>query len=181
MDEQQSVNAWADAEERYRAGQEVRGVVTRVAQFGVFVRVEPGIEGILYTFELGPGPGAMAAFAPGQEVRLYVKDVDVRRKRLELGLENQPVPGLVSEQAVPDEARRKTLPELPGATQSFPRETPGGREEHRCPTCQRAVQSTWRYCVYCGGNLQRRCPACGTAQPDLPDARYCCECGKLLS
>jgi transcriptional accessory protein Tex/SPT6 len=181
VDEQQFVTVWADAEARYQTGQEVRGVVTRVAQFGVFVRVEPGIEGILYTFELGPGPGALANFAPGQEVRLYVKDVDVRRKRLELGLENRPVPGLVSERAVPDEARRKTLLEEPGATQAFPHSTPGERTERHCPTCQRPVQSTWRYCVYCGGTLQRRCQVCGTTQPDLPDARYCCECGKLLS
>ena len=174
------MNVWADAETRYQTGQEVRGVVTRVAHFGVFVQVEPGLEGILYTFELGPGPGALANFAPGQEVRLYVKDVDGRRKRLELGLEHRPVPGLVSEQAVPDEARRKALPEEPGTIQSFPHATPGGRTERRCPTCQRQVQCTWRYCVYCGGTLQRRCPVCGTTQPDLPDARYCCACGKLL-
>ena len=181
MDEQQAANAWAGVEERYRAGQEVDGVVTRVAQFGVFVRVEPGIEGILYTFELGPGPGALASFAPGQHVRLYVKDVDGRKKRLELGLENRPVPGLVSEQAVPDEARRKALPKLPEVPQTFARAIPGGRDEHHCPTCQRQVQSTWRYCVYCGGNLQSRCSACGATQPDLPGARYCYECGTLLS
>lgn len=181
MDEQQSVNAWADAEARYRTGQEVRGVVTRAAQFGVFVRVEPGIEGILYTFELGPGPGAMAGFAPGQEVLLYVKDVDARKKRLELSLENQSVPGLLSEREVPAEARRKTPPEPPGPLQSSPSEALGGWGKQNCPTCQRPVQHPWKYCVYCGGTLQRRCPACGTTQPDLPDARYCCECGTLLS
>lgn len=181
MSEQQPVNAWADVEARYRVGQGVRGVVTRVAHFGVFVQIEPGIEGILYTFELGPAPGAMAGFAPGQEVQAYVKDVDARKRRLELSLENQPMPGLLSEREVPAEARRKTPPEVRGSAPLPLPEVPGERGEQNCPTCQRAVQYAWKYCVYCGGTLQRRCPACGTTQPDLPDARYCCECGKLLS
>ncbi len=180
MEEQQPANVWADAEMRYRAGQEVRGVVTRVAQFGVFVQLEPGIEGILYTFELGPGPGAMAGFAPGQEVRLYVKDVDARKKRLELGLESEPVPGLLSEREVPAQARRKTPPESLEPAYLFPREAPSERGEQNCPNCQRPIQLTWNHCVYCGGMLRRRCSACGTTQPALPGARYCCECGILL-
>lgn len=181
MNEQQPVNAWADVEERYRAGQEIQGVVTRVAHFGVFVRIEPGIEGILYSFELGPNPGALAGFAPGQQVQVYVKDVDARKRRLELSLENQPMPGLLREREVPADARRKTPPEVPESVQLPLPEAPGRRDEQNCPTCQRAVQFTWKYCVYCGGTLQRRCLDCGTAQPDLPDARYCRECGKLLS
>src|SRR5262245_3735367 len=36
---------WLDAAERYRAGQRVRGVVKRTEPFGVFVELEPGIEG----------------------------------------------------------------------------------------------------------------------------------------
>ena len=183
MDDQQPVNAWANAETRYQAGQAVQGVVTRVAQFGVFVQVEPGIEGILYAFELGQGAGAMAAFAPGQVVQLYVKAIEARKKRLELSLENQPMPGLLAEHEMPPAARRKTRTRsdaLPQPVQLLFPEIPARPNESGCPTCQRPVQASWKYCVYCGGTLQSRCPACGTIQPDLPEARYCCECGELL-
>lgn len=182
MHDQQPINAWGHAEERYQAGQEVQGVVTRVAQFGVFVQVEPGIEGIIYAFELGTGPSALAGFAPGQAMQLYVKDIDASRKRLELSLGDDPLPGLLDERTLPPAIRRKPLPN----EQSWPLphplpDTPASANQPGipgCPTCQRQVQSTWKFCVYCAGSLQRRCPACGSTLPDLPDARYCQECGK---
>ena len=103
MDDQQPINAWAHAEQRYQAGQEVQGVVTRVAQFGVFVQIEPDIEGVIYMFELGSGPSAIAAFTPGQRLQLYVRNIDASRKRLELSLSNDPTPGLLDERIVPPE------------------------------------------------------------------------------
>lgn len=176
VENQSPADAWVEAEVRYRAGQRVQGVVTRLAQFGIFFQLEPGVEGVLYTFELGPG--ALAGFVPGQQVGLYVKDVDARRRRLELSLEDQRTPGLFSQREVPAQVRRKTSlpgPELPPLAP----ETGGPGEQH-CPACLRPVQPTWKYCVYCAGTLQRRCPACGSAQPDLAGARYCCECGQAL-
>ena len=180
MLENQQESAWTHAEERYQVGQEVRGVVTRQAQFGVFVQVEPGIEGIIYAFELGPG--ALASLAPGEEVQLYIKDVDAHKKRLELSLERESTPGLLAERDLPPaarrEARREELPDDPfGAAWS---ELTARRERQLCPTCQRPVLGSWGYCVYCGSTLQRRCPVCGTAQPDLPGAHYCYECGQVL-
>lgn len=175
------MNAWTGVEARYRVGQEVRGSVTRVAQFGVFVQVEPGLEGIVYAFELGQGPSVLAGFAPGQELHLYVKNVDAGKKRLELSPQNQALPGLVTESELPPFARRKAQagaplwPELPYLSQA-----PVDQSRQYCPGCQHEVQTAWNYCVYCGESLQRRCPACGSAQPDLPEARYCCACGKML-
>lgn len=167
--ESQLPGAWADADARYRPGQEVHGLVTRVAHFGMFVQVEPGVEGIVYAFELGPG--APAGFLPGQQVQLYVKDVDARKRRLELSPQPQLPPGLLREQEIPADVRRTPSAPVPG-------EPASGTQP--CPTCLRPVQPTWKYCVYCAGALQRRCPACGTTQPDLAGARYCCECGTQL-
>lgn len=180
VDEQRHGEGWERAEERYQVGQEVRGVVTRVAQFGVFVQLEPGLEGILYTFELGNTPAALAGFVPGQEMQLFVKSVDSRKKRLELSLSSSPLPLPLDEHALPAELRRVApadefsgmLPPLP----DFPNDA-GAVVAASCPTCQRQVQHTWKFCVYCGGSLRRRCPACGTTQPDLADARFCFECG----
>ncbi len=199
VSDQQPANPWAGAEERYQAGQEVRGVVTRVAQFGVFVQIEPGLEGIVYTFELGTGPGALTGFAPGQEMQLYVKNIDTSRKRLELSPANASTPGLLDKHALPPDLHRTALPGalltpgLPGErvlppdlrSKTLPGAllTPGlrsfssGTDLATCPTCQRQIQAAWKFCVYCGGSLLRRCPACGSTQPDLPDARYCYECG----
>ncbi len=180
-------NPWHDAEARYQPGQEVRGSVTRVTHFGIFVQVEPGLAGVIYTFELGPSPAAVAAFVPGQELCAYVKGIDVGRKRLELSLGQQSAPGLLEERALPVERRRGKSPdELSWSTPqpqvlSHLLDAPPERRERICPTCQRPTQNGWKYCVYCGGSLRRHCPLCGSVQPDLPDARYCCECGNVFS
>lgn len=186
MDEQQAIDAWKDAEQRYQPGQQVWGVVTRVTHFGVFARVEPGLEGVIYAFEIGNGPTALAAFVPGQEVTLYVSAIDASRKRLELSLQNNLTPGLLGPPALPPEIRAHRS--ASGGTQSWPPLLPPpdltlkseDASQASCPACQRAIQTGWKFCVYCGRSLQRRCAACGTLQPDLPDARYCCECGQAL-
>ncbi len=182
MDDQQPINAWVHAEGRYQFGQEVQGTISRITQLGVFVQVEPGIEGIIYAFELGSGPSALTNFAPGQEMQLYVKGIDASRKRLELSLSNDPIPGLLDERLLPPTAYRRALPDeqswpLPDLLSATPANT-SNRHNPACPTCQRQTQPTWKFCVYCGGSLQRSCPACGSTQPDLPDAHYCYECGK---
>ena len=180
-DQQAAHNPWLGAETRYQPGQEVHGTVTRVAQFGVFVQVEPGLEGIVYAFELGQGPSAMVGIAVGQEMQLYVKSIDVGRKRLELGLQNVSVPGLLGEIEVPPAMRRsKQLEEHPWPSPLPPLGALPREHERPCPTCLRPIQNAWKYCVYCGASLRRRCSACGTTQPDLPDASFCCECGQAL-
>ena len=180
-------NPWHDAETRYQPGQEVHGPVTRVTHFGVFMQIEPDLIGVIYTFELGPGLAALTGFVPGQEIHAYVKSIDAGRKRLELGLSQSPTSGLLAEHAIPAALRRGKLPdELP---QSMPRpqellyvpDAPSEQSERACPTCQRSIQAVWKHCVYCGGSLRRHCLLCGSLQPDLLDARYCCECGKMLS
>lgn len=184
MNDQQPINAWMHAEERYQSGQDVRGVVTRVAQFGVFVQLEPGLEGVVYAFELGSGPAALAGIAPGQEMHLYVKNIDASRRRLELSLSSASMPGLLDEHVLPPSIRQRNRPdELPWPLPSPLPEMPGRTypaDQSTCQTCQRQVQASWKFCVYCGGSLQRVCQACGSTQPDLPDARFCYECGKPM-
>ncbi|MGH2508175.1 MAG: double zinc ribbon domain-containing protein [Ktedonobacteraceae bacterium] len=204
------ITPWHDIEARYQPGQQVQGTVTRVTHFGVFVQVEPGLEGIIYTFELGPGPAAVAGFVPGQQVQLYVRSIDAGRKRMELCLEQLLTPGLLEEQTIPAALRRsKPASEQPSWPTPLPdifsqlpltppktRSVRGAFVDHAphtsqqplaplqapidCPHCQRTIQAAWQYCVYCGNALRRLCPACGNAQPNLPDARYCHECGNTL-
>lgn len=172
-------NPWLDADVRYQPGQQVEGMVTRIAPFGVFVQVEPGLEGVIYTFELGKGPSALAGLTSGQKMLLYIKSVDKARKRLELSLHTDAIPGLLKESEVPLALLRSKLP-----AEEQPGEIPLpqlARDERLCPACLRAIQSGWKYCVYCGGGLRRHCPACDCEQPELPGACYCYECGHFLS
>lgn len=178
VDEQQPGGVWERAEERYQVGQAVRGVVTRIAQFGVFVQLEPGLEGIVYTFELGNTPAALAGYAPGQEMQLFVKSVESSRKRLELSPANQTLPLPLNERVLPPEVRHSAPGDAAlSAVLARQEMDASAAAAPVCPTCQRQVYHTWKWCVYCGGSLRRRCPVCGATQPDLPDARFCCECG----
>ena len=43
---------WESVAEKYKAGDRVRGTVTRVADFGAFVELEPGVEGLIHLSEM---------------------------------------------------------------------------------------------------------------------------------
>ena len=43
---------WDSVAEKYKPGERVRGTVTRVLDFGAFVELEPGIEGLIHVSEM---------------------------------------------------------------------------------------------------------------------------------
>jgi small subunit ribosomal protein S1 len=61
-------------------GRVVAGTVTRATDFGRFVRLAPGVEGLLHASELGRGGGA----DEGEEVRVVVKKIDRDAKKISL-------------------------------------------------------------------------------------------------
>jgi small subunit ribosomal protein S1 len=79
-------NPWAQAEEMYHVGQLVEGVVSRVAQFGAFVSLEPGIEALLHASQLDePAPvDPTQAVWEGQRLLLRVISIEPERQRLGL-------------------------------------------------------------------------------------------------
>ena len=81
-------NPWANAEQRYQAGQIVEGTVTNVVSFGAFVRVEEGIEGLVHTSELAEGSfmHPRNVIREGDVVRVRVLDVNGLKHRLALSL-----------------------------------------------------------------------------------------------
>ena len=65
----------------------MKGEVESVAAFGVFVRLEPGLTGLIPNGETGVPPGRCAKhFAPGQSVEVKVIGVDAERRRISLSL-----------------------------------------------------------------------------------------------
>jgi len=78
---------WAGVPERFSAGTEFEGKVARKADFGVFVELEAGIDGLLHVSQLPPGMTiADPMLAPGNTVKGWVKECDAERRRLSLSL-----------------------------------------------------------------------------------------------
>lgn len=73
---------WENIEKKYAKDTEAEGEVTRIAGFGILVRLEPGIEGLVHISKLG---GA-SDFKEGDKVKVYVESVDVERRKMSLGL-----------------------------------------------------------------------------------------------
>jgi small subunit ribosomal protein S1 len=77
---------WSRAGETYQTGQMRMGRVTRVASFGAFLELEPGIEGLLPASETGLARDVelKKAFPIGREVEVVVLDVDAAARRIRL-------------------------------------------------------------------------------------------------
>ena len=83
------------AAEKYPVDSLVRGTIVRLAPFGVFVNLEPGIDGLVHISKLGAGrriKHPKEVVEVGQIVEAYVREVDItgRRISLSLGQETEP-------------------------------------------------------------------------------------------
>jgi small subunit ribosomal protein S1 len=83
---QLAADPWSKAAEVYTPGELRSGRVTRVAEFGPFIELEPGIEGLIPLSESGvPREGDVKkAFRVGDEVQVVVLDVDANARRIRL-------------------------------------------------------------------------------------------------
>jgi ribosomal protein S1 len=79
---------WSAVPAKYPVGQIVNGSVSRVADFGVFVEIEPGVVGLLPRAETGLASDAdvRRAFTVGAAVTVIVIDVDVPARRMRLSV-----------------------------------------------------------------------------------------------
>ena len=80
---------WASVAERYPVGARVHGKVVSLADYGAFVELEPGIEGLVHVSEMSwtkrvTHPSKVLEV--GQEVDVMVLDVDTGNRRISLGL-----------------------------------------------------------------------------------------------
>ena len=83
-------NPWAYVDELYHVGQLVEGVVSRVAQFGAFVSLDPGIEALLHTSQISePAPeDPTLVVHEGQRLLLRVISIETEKQRLGLSLKD---------------------------------------------------------------------------------------------
>ncbi|MEZ5974801.1 MAG: S1 RNA-binding domain-containing protein [Planctomycetota bacterium] len=77
---------WDDANYKYRDDQIVTGKVTRIADFGAFVEIEPGLEGLLHVSQLGRGhiKNVGAVLSVGDEVSVRISGIDAGARRISL-------------------------------------------------------------------------------------------------
>jgi len=80
---------WSSVVEKYKAGERVRGIASRVTDFGVFVELEPGIEGLIHLSELSWSKKVRKpadVVKPGDTVEVVVLGVNPAERRIALGL-----------------------------------------------------------------------------------------------
>jgi small subunit ribosomal protein S1 len=80
---------WSHAEEAYPPGKKVRGKVQSITDYGAFVELEAGVEGLIHVSEMSwtkkvKHPSKLLEI--GQEVECQVLEVDAKSKRISLGL-----------------------------------------------------------------------------------------------
>lgn len=80
---------WNHVPENYPVGCTVKGTITNITDFGIFVEVQEGIEGLIHISELGLGKKAKSPtelFTIGQEIEAKVIHVSAEERRLGLSL-----------------------------------------------------------------------------------------------
>ncbi|WP_263350453.1 S1 RNA-binding domain-containing protein [Acidicapsa acidisoli] len=80
---------WDAVAEKYTAGQRVRGVVTRIAEFGAFVELEPGVEGLVHLSEMSWSKRVYKATEVvnlGDVIDAVILAIAIPERRISLGL-----------------------------------------------------------------------------------------------
>jgi small subunit ribosomal protein S1 len=98
---------WDEANSNYPPGSVVKGKVTRLMDFGAFVELEPGVEGLVHISELTPQRVNRVGdvVKVNQEVNVKVLNVDVSNRRMSLSIKQAlKAPEPVAEEAAEDEA-----------------------------------------------------------------------------
>jgi small subunit ribosomal protein S1 len=86
---QLQAHPWDAVPGKYTVGERVRGTVTRVAEFGAFVELEPGIEGLIHVSEMSWGKkmrSASTLVKQGEIVDVMILGVNTAERRMSLGL-----------------------------------------------------------------------------------------------
>ncbi len=95
-------NPWDDFEIAHKKGDKVSGQIKSITDFGVFIGLPGGIDGLVHLSDLSwsqPGEEAVRNFKKGDEVQAVVLAIDVERERISLGIkqvEGDPVNSFVS-------------------------------------------------------------------------------------
>ncbi len=80
---------WESVESKFQEGQCLTGVVVRIADFGAFVNLAPGIDGLVHISNLGAGRRInhpREVVGDGQELEVRIDQIDAENKRISLSI-----------------------------------------------------------------------------------------------
>ncbi len=126
-----SESPWSGAARRYPARARVTGVVSRLMEFGAFVKLEPGIEGLVHISELSHKRVFRVSdvLQEGQTVEAQVQSVDAEQQRISLSLkalEARPLSKKEIEDQAQREAEENAPPPEPAKTSQRSKPLKGG-------------------------------------------------------
>jgi len=82
-------NPWEEFAQNHNKGDRVRGTIKSITDFGIFVGLEGGIDGLVHLSDISwtePGEEAVRKYRKGQEIEAVVLSVDPERERVSLGI-----------------------------------------------------------------------------------------------
>ncbi|ASJ96807.1 MULTISPECIES: 30S ribosomal protein S1 [Shewanella] len=82
-------NPWDDFAERYAKGDKVTGKIKSITDFGIFIGLDGGIDGLVHLSDIswnGTGEEAVSDYKKGDEISAVVLSVDPERERISLGV-----------------------------------------------------------------------------------------------
>ena len=82
-------NPWEDFSMNHKKGDNVKGAIKSITDFGVFIGLPGGIDGLVHLSDLSwslPGEEAVKNFKKGDEIEATVLAIDVERERISLGI-----------------------------------------------------------------------------------------------
>jgi len=75
-------NPWENVSKKFKVDDKVKGTVTKNSDFGTFVKLAPGIEGLIHITKIPPA----TKLNVGDAVNCYIEEIDTKNKRISLGL-----------------------------------------------------------------------------------------------
>jgi small subunit ribosomal protein S1 len=99
-------NPWNDVEAKYPVHDNVKGTVSRLMEFGAFVKLEPGVEGLIHISELAHHRvfAVSNIVKEGDEVEVKILSVDAENQRIGLSLKATQAAPVREEKKVETEA-----------------------------------------------------------------------------
>ena len=150
---QLEASPWDNIREKYAMGQTVEGKVSRTMDFGAFIELEPGVEGLVHVSELARGKTwrVTDVVKPDQVVVVKVLSVDPEQRRISLSLKA----------ALPQEVIKSTEDEDEEVEEVKP------SNPHDPPARRRRARVMAAFCAGEGGRVRRTGDGCWTRAPLL--------------
>jgi len=120
-------NPWTNAASKYPVTSRITGTVSKLMDFGAFVKLEPGIEGLVHISELSHKRvfRVSEVVQEGQQVEAKILSVDPENQRISLSMK--------ALEARPEPKKKETEPEEEATAQEVAAESPKKKKERKVP------------------------------------------------